>query len=88
MARDPHIRDMLERGGDVSVRKLTRERVKAGAHLGDLAETFIAEADRRLLAGDPDGCGLIIWQAVHDGVPIHELLRQAKELGAREALNT
>jgi hypothetical protein len=81
MTKIPGLEEKL-RGKDwVATRLRTREEITAGSSLADIAETVVAEADARYLAGDMDGCTQVLFHAVHDGVPIYDLYVAIKKIG-------
>lgn len=66
-------------------RRSTRDAVKSGAPMHEIAATVVAYANDMILRGATSKADEVIWQAVHDGVPPHQLFIEIKRLAAPEA---
>ena len=83
MARVPEI-DRAVAGHDMELmRAVTRAALVSGVASADVAESIVAYADDRLLAGDLGLVDLCMFHAVHDGVPPSALFTEIKKLARK-----
>jgi hypothetical protein len=83
VARVPEI-DQAAAGHDTELmRAVTRAALVSGVAAADVAESVVAYADERLLAGDVSVVDMCMFHAVHDGVPPSALFSEIKKLARK-----
>jgi len=63
-----------------AMREATRAAVVSGTPAAVVAESIVAYAEERSLAGDSRAVGMAMFHAVHDGVPPEALFEEVKRM--------
>jgi hypothetical protein len=66
-----------------ALRAATKTALESGVDPADVAESIVAYADERLLAGDVSVVDMCMFHAVHDGVPPSALFSEIKKLARK-----
>lgn len=63
-----------------AVSAATKAALASDVPIADVAESIVAYVEQSLLANDPGSADLVLFHAVHDGVPPHALFTEIKRM--------